>query len=108
MICSEFRIKDIFAVKRMIEGLKSCLNQDECNLDLCQKFICSEYEEDCDSCMFYESNNVKRLSCEDTIGVFEDTPIKDIIKRLEFIYSQLYISKLNYCKKFKSGGKNVI
>lgn len=59
-------------------------------------------------CDFYEMNNIYGLGCADTIGFFDKAPLRDIIKRLEFIYSQLYIYELNSCKRFKSGGKNVI
>lgn len=103
MIC-EFYEKNLPTLKRIIDNLKSCENQDKCNLDACREFICSEYYEECDKCMFFNMNHIYGLSCCDTIGFFDKVSLRDIIKRLEFIYSQLYIYELNSCKRFKSGG----
>lgn len=52
MIC-EFYEKNLPTLKRIIDNLKSCENQDKCNLDACREFICSEYYEECDKCMFF-------------------------------------------------------
>ena len=108
MIRSEFYKKDLATLRKIISNLKSYENQGECSLSVCRESICSEYYDECDSCMFSYTNNIHGLACEDTVGVFDEMPISDIVKKLEFMYSQLYICELNSYKKFKSGGKNVI
>lgn len=99
-----FYRRDVNSVKKMIGALEKYPHNEDSSFSLCRRAICGIYENECRNCMFSYANNIHGLACEDTVGVFDEMPISDIVKKLEFMYSQLYICELNSYKKFKSGG----
>lgn len=94
----EFKRYDVGKLKDMIYGLGQYTDLSISRKERCKIHICGKYDNDCRSCMFYHSNNINSLDCNDTLGLFMSTPTLMIMRRLTEILSQADVIKY---KKFK-------